>query len=45
LIELRAAGAEFKAYDPLPTGRSYGNIIFFDKVTYCKDAYEALVDA
>jgi UDPglucose 6-dehydrogenase len=42
--ELRAAGAKVKAYDPVAMEEAKAHYIF-DKVTYCKDAYEALVDA
>jgi UDPglucose 6-dehydrogenase len=42
--ELRAAGAQVKAYDPVAMEEAKAHYIF-DKVTYCKDAYEALVDA
>lgn len=42
--ELRAAGAQVKAYDPVAMKEAEAHYIF-DKVTYCKDAYDALVDA
>lgn len=42
--ELREAGAQVKAYDPVAMAEAKAHYIF-DKVTYCKDAYEALVDA
>jgi UDPglucose 6-dehydrogenase len=42
--ELRAAGATVKAYDPVAMEEAREHYIF-DKVTYCKDAYEALVDS
>jgi UDPglucose 6-dehydrogenase len=42
--ELRAAGATVRAYDPIAMGEAKAHYIF-DKVTYCKDAYEALIDA
>lgn len=42
--ELRAAGAKVKAYDPVAMKEAQAHYIF-DKVTYCKDAYDALVDA
>jgi UDPglucose 6-dehydrogenase len=42
--ELREAGAKVKAYDPVAMDEAKAHYIF-DKVTYCKDAYEALVDA
>ena len=42
--ELRAAGAKVKVYDPVAMEEAKAHYIF-DKVTYCKDAYEALVDA
>lgn len=42
--ELREAGATVKAYDPVAMEEAKAHYIF-DKVTYCKDAYEALVDA
>lgn len=42
--ELRAAGAQVKAYDPVAMEEAKAHYIF-DKVTYCKDAYDALVDA
>ncbi|HCB47396.1 MAG TPA: UDP-glucose 6-dehydrogenase, partial [Algoriphagus sp.] len=42
--ELRAAGATVKAYDPKAMEEAKEHYIF-DKVTYCKDAYDALVDA
>lgn len=42
--ELRAAGATVRAYDPVAMEEARAHYIF-DKVTYCKDAYEALVDA
>lgn len=42
--ELREAGAKVKAYDPVAMEEAKAHYIF-DKVTYCKDAYEALVDA
>jgi UDPglucose 6-dehydrogenase len=42
--ELRAAGATVKAYDPVAMEEARKHYIF-DKVTYCKNAYEALVDA
>jgi UDPglucose 6-dehydrogenase len=42
--QLREAGANVKAYDPVAMEEAKAHYIF-DKVTYCKDAYEALVDA
>jgi UDPglucose 6-dehydrogenase len=42
--ELREAGATVKAYDPVAMDEAKAHYIF-DKVTYCKDAYDALVDA
>ncbi|TDQ19650.1 UDPglucose 6-dehydrogenase [Algoriphagus boseongensis] len=42
--ELRAAGAQVKAYDPKAMEEAKAHYIF-DKVTYCKDAYDACVDA
>tara|TARA_R110002020_G_scaffold233498_1_gene445294 strand:+ start:1099 stop:1518 length:420 start_codon:yes stop_codon:yes gene_type:complete len=42
--ELRAAGPTLKAYDPVAMKEAKEHYIF-DKVTYCKDAYDALVDA
>jgi UDPglucose 6-dehydrogenase len=42
--ELRAAGAKVKVYDPVAMEEAREHYIF-DKVTYCKDAYEALVDS
>jgi len=42
--ELRAAGAKVKAYDPVAMEEAKEHYLF-DKVTYCKDAYDALVDA
>lgn len=42
--ELREAGAKVKAYDPVAMEEAKAHYIF-DKVSYCKDAYEALVDA
>ncbi|MFL0682085.1 MAG: UDP-glucose dehydrogenase family protein [Algoriphagus aquaeductus] len=42
--ELRAAGAQVKAYDPVAMEEAKAHYIF-DKVTYCKDAYDACVDA
>lgn len=42
--QLREAGAQVKAYDPVAMEEAKAHYIF-DKVTYCKDAYEALVDA
>jgi UDPglucose 6-dehydrogenase len=42
--ELRAAGATVRAYDPVAMEEAKAHYIF-DKVTYCKDAYEALIDA
>jgi UDPglucose 6-dehydrogenase len=42
--ELREAGATVKAYDPVAMEEAKAHYIF-DKVTYCKDSYEALVDA
>jgi UDPglucose 6-dehydrogenase len=42
--ELRAAGATVRAYDPVAMKEARAHYIF-DKVTYCKDAYDALVDA
>lgn len=42
--ELKAAGAKVKAYDPVAMEEAKEHYIF-DKVTYCKDGYDALVDA
>jgi UDPglucose 6-dehydrogenase len=42
--ELREAGARVRAYDPVAMEEAKAHYIF-DKVTYCKDAYDALVDA
>lgn len=42
--QLIEAGARVKAYDPVAMEEAKSHYIF-DKVTYCKDAYEALVDA
>jgi UDPglucose 6-dehydrogenase len=42
--ELRAAGAQVKAYDPVAMDEAKAHYIF-DKVTYCKDAYDTCVDA
>lgn len=42
--ELRAAGATVKAYDPIAMEEARKHYLF-DKVTYCTDAYDALVDA
>lgn len=42
--ELREAGATIKAYDPVAMDEAKAHYIF-DKVTYCKDSYEALIDA
>ncbi|MBN7812878.1 UDP-glucose/GDP-mannose dehydrogenase family protein [Algoriphagus sp. H41] len=42
--QLREAGAKVKAYDPVAMKEAEAHYIF-DKVTYCKDAYDALVDA
>ncbi|MDF2159424.1 UDP-glucose/GDP-mannose dehydrogenase family protein [Algoriphagus sp. CAU 1675] len=42
--ELRAAGAKVKAYDPVAMEEAKEHYLF-DKVCYCKDAYDALVDA
>lgn len=42
--ELRAAGAKVRAYDPIAMEEAKAHYIF-DKVTYCKDGYEALIDA
>ncbi|OOG71193.1 UDP-glucose/GDP-mannose dehydrogenase family protein [Algoriphagus sp. A40] len=41
---LREAGAKVKAYDPVAMEEAKAHYIF-DKVTYCKDAYDALVDS
>jgi UDPglucose 6-dehydrogenase len=41
---LREAGATVKAYDPVAMDEAKAHYIF-DKVTYCKDAYDACVDA
>lgn len=42
--ELRAAGAQVRAYDPKAMDEAKEHYIF-DKVTYCKDAYDACLDA
>jgi UDPglucose 6-dehydrogenase len=42
--ELLAAGAQVKAYDPIEMKEAKEHYIG-DKITYCNDAYEALVDA
>ncbi len=42
--ELREAGATVKVYDPVAMDEAKSHYIF-DKVTYSKDAYDALVDA
>ena len=42
--QLREAGATVKAYDPVAMEEAKAHYIF-DKVTYCKDAYDACVDA
>jgi UDPglucose 6-dehydrogenase len=42
--ELRSAGAQVKAYDPVAMEEAKAHYIF-DKVTYCKDAYDTCVDA
>lgn len=42
--QLLAAGAEVKAYDPIAMKEAQTHYIG-SKVTYCKDAYEACVDA
>jgi len=42
--ELRAAGANIKAYDPIAMEEAK-EIYVGDKVTYCNDAYDACVDA
>lgn len=42
--ELRAAGATVRAYDPIAMEEAKKHYLF-DKVTYCSDAYDALVDA
>ncbi|WP_143962537.1 UDP-glucose dehydrogenase family protein [Litoribacter populi] len=42
--ELLAAGAQVKAYDPIAMKEAKEHYIG-DKITYCNDAYEALVDA
>ncbi|UCS93260.1 UDP-glucose/GDP-mannose dehydrogenase family protein [Echinicola marina] len=42
--ELRAAGAKVKAFDPIAMEEAR-EVYIGDKVTYCKDAYEACVDA
>ncbi|MBD8490105.1 UDP-glucose/GDP-mannose dehydrogenase family protein [Echinicola sp. CAU 1574] len=42
--ELRAAGAKVKAYDPIAMEEAK-EVYVGDKVTYCKDAYDACVDA
>lgn len=42
--QLMEAGAKVKAYDPVAMEEAKAHYIF-DKITYCKDAYEALVDA
>jgi UDPglucose 6-dehydrogenase len=42
--ELRAAGAQVRAYDPKAMDEAREHYIF-DKVTYCTDAYDACVDA
>ncbi|GGF51423.1 UDP-glucose dehydrogenase family protein [Echinicola rosea] len=42
--ELRAAGAEVKAYDPIAMDEAK-EVYVGDKVTYCKDAYDACIDA
>jgi UDPglucose 6-dehydrogenase len=42
--QLLAAGANVKAYDPIAMKEAKEHYIG-DKITYCNDAYEALVDA
>jgi UDPglucose 6-dehydrogenase len=42
--ELRAAGAVVKAYDPVAMEEAKAHYLF-DKVIYCKDAYDACVEA
>ncbi|WP_200980092.1 UDP-glucose/GDP-mannose dehydrogenase family protein [Echinicola sp. 20G] len=42
--ELRAAGAKVKVYDPIAMEEAK-EVYVGDKVTYCKDAYDACVDA
>ena len=42
--QLLAAGAEVKAYDPIAMEEAQTHYIG-SKITYCKDAYEACVDA
>ncbi|GAB3654828.1 UDP-glucose/GDP-mannose dehydrogenase family protein [Echinicola sediminis] len=42
--ELKAAGANIKAYDPIAMEEAK-EIYVGDKVTYCNDAYDACVDA
>jgi UDPglucose 6-dehydrogenase len=42
--QLREAGATVKAYDPVAMEEAKAHYIF-DKVTYCKDSYDACVDA
>ncbi|WP_215224725.1 UDP-glucose dehydrogenase family protein [Echinicola shivajiensis] len=42
--ELRAAGAKVKAFDPIAMEEAK-EVYIGDKVTYCKDSYEACVDA
>lgn len=42
--ELRAAGAKVKAFDPIAMEEAK-EVYIGDKVDYCKDAYEACVDA
>ena len=42
--ELIAAGAQVKAYDPIAMKEAKEHYIG-DKITYCNDAYQALVDA
>lgn len=42
--QLLAAGAEVKAYDPIAMKEAQTHYLG-DKITYCKDAYEACVDA
>lgn len=42
--ELRAAGAQVRAYDPKAMTEAREHYIL-DKVTYCKDAYDACLDA
>ncbi|ERM83953.1 UDP-glucose 6-dehydrogenase [Rhodonellum psychrophilum GCM71 = DSM 17998] len=42
--ELIAAGAKVKAYDPVAMKEAKAHYVG-DKVTYCKDAYDACVDA